>query len=153
MYGSVAMLKTIADLYKYASFECFKDLKLYFIHMHTKHIRLWSISSPSPGIFVMTREDKCGIPTAFNDDTHILLDYIRFGWSLKERIEKTLAKIDDLEEAHKVKMKEYRYKKLPKDRDLSCLVNPAIIKITERVHACYFVDDGPDSSPLIPLFP
>lgn len=74
---------------------------------------------------------QCGTDAAaFNDDTHILVDYMRFGWSLKvclpcfliwhveplpyhtftlqERIEKTLAKIDHLEEAHKVKMKEYR---------------------------------------------
>lgn len=58
---------------------------------------------------------------------------------IEEQIEKILAKINELEEAHKIKMEEYRYKKLSKDRDLSCLVNPSIIKATERVHACYYV--------------
>ena len=36
MYGTVAMLKTIADRYNYAPFEFFKDLKLYFVHAHSK---------------------------------------------------------------------------------------------------------------------
>lgn len=63
------------------------------------------------------------------------------------------ASINDLEQAHKMRMREFRFKKLPQNQDLSCLVNPSISKITEHVHAYYFINDGPDSSPLAPLFP
>ncbi|KAI7852531.1 hypothetical protein BDC45DRAFT_537413 [Circinella umbellata] len=118
-----------------------------------KHQRLWSISYPSPNLFVMSREDKCGIPKSFTDDTKILLDYIRFGWTLKERIEKTLKTIEIVESAHKESMKNYRYKPLPPDKDLTNLINPSIIKVTERIHANFFVEDGPYSSPNIPFSP
>ena len=36
MYGTVAMLKTVADIYKYATFDSFKKLMLYFVHVHSK---------------------------------------------------------------------------------------------------------------------
>lgn len=38
MFGLLAMMKTLADMYKYASFEEFKNLKLHFIHVHGKWI-------------------------------------------------------------------------------------------------------------------
>lgn len=34
MYGSVAMLKCVADKYRYADYSVFKRLKLYFLHAH-----------------------------------------------------------------------------------------------------------------------
>ncbi|KAI7858097.1 hypothetical protein BDC45DRAFT_434229 [Circinella umbellata] len=150
MFGTVAMLKTIADKYNYASFDSFKKLKLYFIHAHTKHLRLWSISCPVPNLFVINREDKCSIPVSFNDDTKNLFDYIGFMWTLKERIEETLLTIGVIELAHKEYMKEYRYKPLLSEMNLSNRVDPSIVEITERVHASYFVEDGPFSSPLGP---
>ncbi|KAG2228280.1 hypothetical protein INT45_011072 [Circinella minor] len=83
MFGTVAMLKTIADRYNYASFDSFKKLKLYFIHAHTKHLRLWSISCPVPNLFVINREDKCSIPkkkkrhkTAYEFDDDTTAEYI-----------------------------------------------------------------------------
>lgn len=36
MSGLLVMLRTIADLYKYASFATFSKLKLHFIHTHSK---------------------------------------------------------------------------------------------------------------------
>lgn len=37
LYGLVAMIKTIADTYKCASFSTFSKLKLFFIHLHGKY--------------------------------------------------------------------------------------------------------------------
>ena len=36
MFGTVAMLITIANRYNYAPFDSFEKLKLYFIHAHSK---------------------------------------------------------------------------------------------------------------------
>ncbi|KAI8146796.1 hypothetical protein BJV82DRAFT_397951 [Fennellomyces sp. T-0311] len=83
LFGALSMLKTIADHHQYADFKTMAKLRVYFVHAHTKHIRLWSISCPSQGVFVVYREDKCAIPTSFRDDQKILLDYIRFTWALK----------------------------------------------------------------------
>ncbi|KAI8144736.1 hypothetical protein BJV82DRAFT_57723 [Fennellomyces sp. T-0311] len=147
MYGSVAMLKTIADRFRYASFKVFSRLKLYFLHAHTEHIRLWSISCPEPRVFLMMREDKCTVPVDSNDDPKVLLDYIGFSWTFKERLENTLKVLSDLEKSNSKVMAEMAYDDLPEDRDLSCLVKPHIVKVTERLHAPYFTHDGPYSLP------
>ncbi|KAF7727191.1 hypothetical protein EC973_007889 [Apophysomyces ossiformis] len=160
MYGAVSMLKTVADIYKYASFHIMAKLKLYFWHVHTTHIRLWSISCPSGGVFVMMREDKCPIPISFNDDPKLLLDFTRFIWTFKasingvtylsERLEETMASVDELQNSNNHLMRDYRHCPLPPEKDLSQLVKPSIIKITERVHSTMFINDGPFSSPLVP---
>ncbi|KAI9322925.1 hypothetical protein BX666DRAFT_670795 [Dichotomocladium elegans] len=36
MFGLLASLRTIASLYKYASFDSFEQLKIHFIHTHSK---------------------------------------------------------------------------------------------------------------------
>ncbi|CEG74360.1 hypothetical protein RMATCC62417_09595 [Rhizopus microsporus] len=43
-YGCLAMLKTIADQYKYASVDVFEQLKIYFVHAADNKIKLWSLS-------------------------------------------------------------------------------------------------------------
>lgn len=39
MFGLLAMIRTIASLYKYGSFETFSRLKLHFVHTHGRLIR------------------------------------------------------------------------------------------------------------------
>ena len=36
VYGSLSMLKTIADLYQYANFQIMTKLRVYFVHAHSK---------------------------------------------------------------------------------------------------------------------
>ncbi|KAL9549080.1 hypothetical protein MBANPS3_005370 [Mucor bainieri] len=60
MFGLLAMIRTIAGLYKYGSFEAFSRLKLHFVHTHDRAIRHWTMSTPSPGIYVMNKEQRVG---------------------------------------------------------------------------------------------
>ncbi|KAI9272533.1 hypothetical protein BY458DRAFT_474085 [Sporodiniella umbellata] len=42
-YGCLAMLKTIADQYKYVSVDIFEQLKVYFVHIADKNLALVSL--------------------------------------------------------------------------------------------------------------
>ncbi|ORY97260.1 hypothetical protein BCR43DRAFT_234156 [Syncephalastrum racemosum] len=135
IYGAASMLKTIADRYKYANYSLMSELKIFFWHIHSTKIRLWSLSCPSPGIFIVYREDSCVIPVSFNDDQKIPLDYIRFIWCFKEQLDQIMRTLHVLRESHQLNMKQYRYYPLPADKDLSEIVKPSIIKVTEKVHS------------------
>lgn len=99
MFGAVAMLKSIADKYKYADFSVFSALKIYFLHVAGKlmrysqgyfadkrildaEIRLWSVQNFQKKIFLVVREKKSGVPSS-EDDEDTLFAYIEFFWILK----------------------------------------------------------------------
>lgn len=124
-----------------------------------KDIRLWSVCSPKPKLFIVTREDKAPIPTGFSDDDTSILAFIRFFWFLKvvcyllhgnvpyscpdfqqfhsmqERLQQTLCAIKELKVSNKERMRNYRFEDAPIEADLPSLVNPKIIKLTEKIHA------------------
>ncbi|KAF7731637.1 hypothetical protein EC973_008806 [Apophysomyces ossiformis] len=101
LYGTVAMLKSVADVFKYADFSLFSCLKLYFVHVSGmqipkalkslalikfwlgKEVRLWSVRNPSEKLFVVLREDKSTVPCSVNDEEKTILSFIQFFWMLK----------------------------------------------------------------------
>ncbi|KAL1933418.1 hypothetical protein VTP01DRAFT_7508 [Rhizomucor pusillus] len=91
MFGAVAMLKSIADKYKYADFSVFSALKIYFLHVADAEIRLWSVQNFQK-IFLVVREKKSGVPSS-EDDEDTLFAYIEFFWILKN-ISKTLETLE-----------------------------------------------------------
>lgn len=58
MFALLAMMKTVADTFSFASVNTFKTLKLYFVQASGSHIRPWSMRYLSNGLYEYNREDK-----------------------------------------------------------------------------------------------
>ncbi|RUS31593.1 hypothetical protein BC938DRAFT_477488 [Jimgerdemannia flammicorona] len=58
MNGVLAMLARIAYAFPHGSVEDFKNVKVAFIHARGDYLHLWTVSMPSPGIYVMQRVIK-----------------------------------------------------------------------------------------------
>ncbi|CAO3613169.1 unnamed protein product [Mucor hiemalis] len=57
MFGLI-MLKTIAGKNNMLALMVLKLVKAHFIHTHNQAIRHWTMSTPSPGLFSMIKEQK-----------------------------------------------------------------------------------------------
>ncbi|KAJ8653277.1 hypothetical protein O0I10_011026 [Lichtheimia ornata] len=66
-------------------------------------------------------------------------------WKLKERLEDTLLTMKKIAESHKENMIKDILEDLPDDKNLSILVEPLRVPITERLHL-RLVPPHPDSS-------
>ncbi|KAL1931159.1 hypothetical protein VTP01DRAFT_10296 [Rhizomucor pusillus] len=55
LYGSIAMVKRFADRHKYADFQLFSEVKLYFLHVSKKQVRLWSVCHQSKVVSVASK--------------------------------------------------------------------------------------------------
>ncbi|CEP16520.1 hypothetical protein [Parasitella parasitica] len=82
MFGLLAMLRTIASLYKYGSFETFSRLKLYFVHTHDRAIRHWTMSTPVPGVYVMNKEQRVGVIDEFRKQKNNTVHFVTFTLTL-----------------------------------------------------------------------
>ncbi|KAI9487871.1 MAG: hypothetical protein EXX96DRAFT_599451 [Benjaminiella poitrasii] len=125
IYGCLAMLKTIADQYKYASVDVFEQLKVYFVH--------------TAGVL--------NIEPKFDDKEMYLQDAINFYWTLECKLEETLDTIKKIQSSHKDNRKKSRYNSEEKYNLLSEIINPSIIKLTEKDHKKGMRDLGPFDSP------
>ncbi|KAI9274792.1 hypothetical protein BDA99DRAFT_432212, partial [Phascolomyces articulosus] len=63
MFALVAMIKNTAQNFQYETYDELKKIKFIFIHAHgVDAIRIWSLSSSEPGVYIMNKELK--IPSA-----------------------------------------------------------------------------------------
>ncbi|PHZ08327.1 uncharacterized protein RHIMIDRAFT_269848 [Rhizopus microsporus ATCC 52813] len=83
MFALLAMLKTVADHYKYASVEEFRKLKLYFVQPSDKHIRLWSMQYTEHGIYNFVREKKILVGEEFEERREYITSLFNFFLTLK----------------------------------------------------------------------
>ncbi|KAI8363934.1 hypothetical protein BD560DRAFT_473605 [Blakeslea trispora] len=170
MFAVLSMLKTIADELKYASLDVFQTVKIFFVHAVGKlivlygarktsysfnsspfflfaedKIKLWSLSF-NENIFHLWREDILEIKPDFKDKEEFLQQTIRFYWSFKCQLENTLKAIQNLHTSHKENLKQARYSVSPPPL-LSQLVNPSIVRLTEKDHCKGMASYGPFDSP------
>ncbi|CAO3642241.1 unnamed protein product [Mucor fragilis] len=78
MFGLLAMIRTIASLYKYGSFETLSRLKLHFVHTHDRAIRHWTMSTPVPGAYVMNKEQSVGVIDEFRKQKNNTVHFVAF---------------------------------------------------------------------------
>ncbi|KAG1183379.1 hypothetical protein G6F36_008492 [Rhizopus arrhizus] len=145
-YGCLAMLKTIADQYKYASVDVFEQLKIYFVHAADNKIKLWSLSYQDE-VFHFWREGVLNIEPKFEDKEMYQQDAINYYWTFKCKLEETLDTIKKLQISHKDNRKKSRYNSGETPKLLSEIINPSIIKLTENEHKKGMADLGPFDSP------
>lgn len=77
MFGVLAMLKSIADHYKYASEVVFKKMKKFFIHAAGEEIKLWSLWFSS-NIYHLYKEDRFDIKPEFSRKADYLQHAVSF---------------------------------------------------------------------------
>ncbi|KAG1047906.1 hypothetical protein G6F43_009672 [Rhizopus delemar] len=83
MFALLAMLKTIADMFKYASTDEFKKLKLYFVQISDKYLRLWSMNYSKNGLYDFLREEKIVLSEEFIDRDKHPMSLIKFFLSFR----------------------------------------------------------------------
>lgn len=83
MFGMLAMLKTIADEYHFASVENFSKFKVFFLNGADKELHLWSISFKEEGIFDLWREATLEIKPEFEEVGEYMPQLVQFFWTMK----------------------------------------------------------------------
>ncbi|KAI9006246.1 hypothetical protein CLU79DRAFT_806658 [Phycomyces nitens] len=131
MFGMLAMIRTVALGYNNASFNAFTKLKIHFLHGNGRSIRHWTMSTPAPGIYIMTKEQRVDVPISFSEKDITLDPFLCFF--------KTLA--------HKTA---YRSKD-KKHYSLCKIISLVIIRLNEKKkHASIVVEHGPLNIPSSP---
>jgi hypothetical protein len=73
LFGTLAMLKTIADEYQYSSLETFKQTKVLFIHASNTTVYLWSMKLvPEGDIYDIWLEDSLDIKPQTTNHTLVI---------------------------------------------------------------------------------
>lgn len=77
LYACLAMLKTIAVKYKYASLPTFQNLRILFLHTKDNFLQLWSVSFIND-IFVFNRYEKCELSLDFEFKSQTISNCLKF---------------------------------------------------------------------------
>ncbi|KAG1055790.1 hypothetical protein G6F43_002267 [Rhizopus delemar] len=136
MFGLLAILKTLACKYSHGSFESFKKIKIHFIHVHGHAIRHWTMMTPEPGVYIMTKEQKATIPVNINSMADDLASYVRFHLNLTGLLRETLDSIEELRKKHRSQLEVMiSNEQISAETLLSSIINPVIIRLNEGKHA------------------
>ncbi|KAG0928310.1 hypothetical protein G6F57_013565 [Rhizopus arrhizus] len=146
MFGMLAMIQTVAQLYDKVSFNTFTKLKIHFLHAHGNFIRHWSMSTQAPGIYIMTKEQRVNVPISFSETDITILPFICFFKTLAIACEETLSVLKELRQEHKTILRS----KDQRPQKLSSIVNPMIIRLNEGKHTSIVAEHGPMSVPNSP---
>ncbi|KAI8058827.1 hypothetical protein BDF21DRAFT_440876 [Thamnidium elegans] len=131
MFALLAMSKTIADRFSYASVELFQKLKLYPIQASDKathYLRLWPIQYVSNGTYRFNREDKTVIMEDKSQVQQVLTPLLYFFFYLT-----SLTETSDL--LQQLKLQDEENKSFNKDSNsqqtlLSDIICPKIFRLT-----------------------
>ncbi|KAG0934809.1 hypothetical protein G6F57_011588 [Rhizopus arrhizus] len=141
-FGSLAILKTIADEFCFASVDTFKTLKIFFLYAADTKLHLWSVSFCKEGFFELWREEFLDISPLFEDRLEFLPRSIQFFWNMRALLKETVSTIAVLKEEHLQEMPKWRYTYCPFPT-LSKLVNPLILKLVHEEDSTGMADMGP----------
>ncbi|KAI7852941.1 hypothetical protein BDC45DRAFT_536784 [Circinella umbellata] len=105
MFALLAMMKNTAQSFKYATYDELKKIKFIFIHAHGDAIRIWSLSSPEPGIYIMNKELKMPSPKDFYKKTDHMNTFMEGSWKLVTLLTDAIDALDEINEAHNRNLK------------------------------------------------
>ncbi|KAL9537076.1 hypothetical protein MBANPS3_012106 [Mucor bainieri] len=145
VFGSLAMLKTIADEFSLASADLFQQLKVYFVHAAGNEIHLWSVRFRKGDCYELWREDHLEIKTCFEDKVGFLPALIQFYWNMKGLLENSVDSLVALREDHLRHQVESRYS--APSSTLSNIVNPSILRLIQEEDSAGMSNLGPFYSP------
>lgn len=99
-YGLVAMLNEIANTYKFASFDTFSAIRVYFIHAKNQKLRFWSFEMPAPGLYVLNLLDSVIIPDNCASCELPIESLCVELWNLRAMLQQTLSALENLRQSH-----------------------------------------------------
>ncbi|KAG1053460.1 hypothetical protein G6F43_004462 [Rhizopus delemar] len=84
LFGSLSMLKTIADCFSLGTMESFKTVKVFFVQAAETTVYLWSLRFESIAcLYEFWLEDRLTIKPSIKDKSEALPGFIRFYWNMK----------------------------------------------------------------------
>ncbi|KAG1137090.1 hypothetical protein G6F37_012425 [Rhizopus arrhizus] len=141
LFGSLSMLKTIADCFSLGTMESFQKVKVFFTHAAGTTVYLWSLRfESSASLYEFWLEDKLVIKPSIKDKSEALPDFISFYWNMKCLVKESVNQILQLEKEHDENLIKRRFDDSPFSS-----VNPSILRLTEE-------EDKPGMSLLGPFF-
>ncbi|KAJ8661810.1 hypothetical protein O0I10_002619 [Lichtheimia ornata] len=155
MFGMLAMIRTMAQLYNEATFNTFNTFtktKIHFLHAQG----LWFIvtrtsgtlsPTPTPGIYIMTKEQRVKVPVSFSEKDITLHPFMikHCCWTLHRWLVKKLYQCSRILNENTRSI--YGH---PRTRSGN-IINPIIIRLNEGEHASIVSDYGSMSLPNSPL--
>ncbi|CEI89117.1 hypothetical protein RMCBS344292_03486 [Rhizopus microsporus] len=100
VYGVLGMLKTIADTYRYATFDTFQRLKVFFLQTREKIMELWSIKAEQKNSYILYREAMMFVSVDVNDKNNMLEDSFTFLNTMKDMLMETADILSQIIEEH-----------------------------------------------------
>lgn len=148
LFGTLAMLKTIADDYQYGALATFQKIKALFVHATDRIVYLWSMSLASEGtIYEFWLEEFLEIKPDIDDRLEAIPNFLQFYWKMKDLSKKASRMVMELKKEHDSTLIEYRFKSSSCLHSLSLAANPSILRLTEDGDKVDMANLGPLFSP------
>ncbi|KAI8643567.1 hypothetical protein BD408DRAFT_442431 [Parasitella parasitica] len=106
-YGLIAMLNEIAHTYKFASFDIFTTVRIFFLHAKKNKLRFWSFEMPAPGLYVLNLLNSVVIPDNCTSCELPVESLCIELWNLRTMIQQTITAIANLRQSHIVNQRIY----------------------------------------------
>lgn len=150
LFGSLSMLKTKADQYRYGSIAKFSKIKVFFIHAANRTVYLWSMSlADEESIYDLWLEDFLDIKGTIDDKLQDIPNFLQFYWKLKELLKETSQAILELKKEHEANLTRDMFNPTNSLKPLSNIVNPSILRLIEEEDKTSTAKLGPVYLPVI----
>jgi hypothetical protein len=106
-YGLIAMLNEIAYTNKFASFDVFATVRIYFLHAKKNKLRFWSFEMPAPGLYVLNLLNSVVIPDNRASCELPVESLCIELWNLRTMLQQTVTAIANLRQSHIVNQRAY----------------------------------------------
>ncbi|ORE15906.1 hypothetical protein BCV71DRAFT_184482, partial [Rhizopus microsporus] len=127
LFGTLTMLKTVADDYQYGSLVTFQKIKVLFVHATDRAVYLYSMLPASEGtIYELWLKDLLEIKPDIDDKLEAIPNVLQFCWKKKKLLKET-SRME-----HDSTLIENRFKPSSFLSSLSLIVNPSILRLTEE---------------------
>ncbi|KAL9538744.1 hypothetical protein MBANPS3_010706 [Mucor bainieri] len=114
MYGTLAMLKSIADAFYLGKAETFAKIKVFFVQAAGRRLYLWSMRYVEEGpAYELWLEDVLNFKEKFEEREEMLPRAVSFWWLLKDLVFETTRDIMLLKDEHSKALKNHRFSPLP----------------------------------------
>ncbi|KAG1176736.1 hypothetical protein G6F46_002079 [Rhizopus delemar] len=132
LFGLLAMLKSIADVYHEGTMKTFRCVKVFFVHAAEETLYLWSLRfEPEGPVYELWLEDMLLIRPDIEDKLEALPAFINFFWNFKCLLSESISNISQLKKENAAALVKSRFKAV-EFGSLSSMINASILKLTEE---------------------
>ncbi|KAF7724537.1 hypothetical protein EC973_000914 [Apophysomyces ossiformis] len=129
-FSCLAMLRKLAHAYYAAGFEIFSKLRMYFLHVKERKVKLWAVYTPEPEVNLLQLVKEAEFPGSF-DGMDKVVDLLDFWWELVVRVENVVRTIEKLKKEHTTTLRRAHVYNEPLP-DLRIQVNEAVVDLVKK---------------------